>query len=45
MSKIADLVRKAQVDFAKAQKDEDSIKRMREAITTVHDISQIKGKQ
>lgn len=45
MSKIADLVREAQEQYAKAQKSKDAIARMREAITTIHDVSQIKGKE
>ncbi len=44
MAKIADLVRRAQDKYEKAQKDADSVERMRQAITTISDISQIKGK-
>lgn len=45
MAKIADLVRDAQEKYAKSQKDKDSIERVKQAITTVHDLGQIKGKQ
>lgn len=45
MSKIGDLVRKAQVDYAKAQKAQDAIERVRESIQTVHELAKLKGKQ
>jgi hypothetical protein len=45
VAKIADLVRQAQEQLAKAKKDKDSIERVSQAITTIHDVAQIKGKQ
>ena len=45
MSKIGDLVREAQEQYAKAQKSKEAIAKVREAIITLHDISQIKGKE
>ncbi len=45
MAKIADLVRIAQAKYAAAQKVKDSVEKVRQALTTVHDISQINGKQ
>ena len=45
MAKIADLVRIAQAKYAAAQKVKESIESVRQALTTIHDISQIKGKQ
>ena len=44
MAKIADLVRDAQDKYSKAQKTHDAIKRVREALQTVSDLSKLKGK-
>ena len=45
MAKIADLVRIAQAKYATAQKVSKSIESVKQALSTIHDISQIKGKQ
>lgn len=44
MSKIGDLVRDAQVKYAKAQKANEAIERVRESIKTIHELGQLKGK-
>lgn len=45
MSKIADLVRKANEQYAKTQKATDAIERVRESIQTIHKLAQLKGKE
>ncbi len=45
MSKISDLVNAAQDKYAKAQKAQDAIDKVRESLKLVHDLAQLKGKE
>ena len=45
MAKIADLVRDAQDKYNKAQKSNEAIERVRNALQTISDLAKLKGKQ
>jgi len=44
MAKIIDLVRAANEQYAKTQKTKESIERVRESLTTISKLAQLKGK-